>query len=361
MLQSKIEELLQGKAKEINLPTSVYNELLQYRQKVDKEFDGYTVYAQGSLRLGTIIKPYTKTDDSLFDIDLIAENSNLLDGIDPKTFKMQAKKTIDGVIPEDKKPCWSYKIDSRFHVDVVPAKHKGINNSLSWSEHSIDITKRNDNHIYKWDPSNPKGYYYWFKDINHRVFGNSYENIQPIDNYDFNDRQLKRLIRTNLQKAIQVTKWISGKYFDGKQNEDYKPISIILTTLIAGIFDYYDYGNRPELTIETILEDFVSIMEDMKDEKSHLMAESYYSKRNIVKTIKAMSRNDNKWYIPNPTNSAENFADKWNDPIDGAEKVAAFFEFIDYLDKILKNEIELSRALYSTPINKMSERKPYGH
>ena len=366
MLQSKIEELLQGKAEDINIDDEMYAIYLKEKKLLQTKFGkDWELYLQGSVRYGTPIKPYSPNSSvSLdIDIDIVAEHTFLKNNsTTEKDLKLQAEYPISGLKHEEKNPCWRLPYENKFfYIDITPCVLNPKTNGLKWGQYSVDITYKN-NISYVWRSSNPKGYYIWFKEVNKKAHEfalsqltenviNRYQSYQ-IDNF-------KPLIRTNLQKTIQIAKWLRDKYFYSQPNKEYKPISIILTTLITEVFA--KYTERNDISIEELLKNFITIMKTMEQDKQFIF--NSYSKRidRTIDPIKAMYRDNGKWNIPNPTDDSENFANRWNESDGGQERVSAFFEFIDYLDKILKNEIELKRTLYSTPINKMSERKPYGH
>ena len=86
-------------------------------------------------------------------------------------------------------------------------------------------------------------------------------------------------VKTSLQKAIQILKRHRDIYF--KDSSDYKVSSIIITTLVA-----HTYENNPSI---------------------------YLTIKNAIENMKRYIRfQDGKYYISNPVDSQENFADKWN-------------------------------------------------
>jgi hypothetical protein len=114
-------------------------------------------------------------------------------------------------------------------------------------------------------------------------------------------------VRTPLQRSVQLLKRHRDIYFNGK---DDKPISIIITTL-AG----HAYQNEADL-----FDAFFSIINGMTDPKN----------------IKGQY---GKYYIPNPTNPDENFADKWNED---ENLPKAFLTWLGQLKTDVENAIEQS-------------------
>ena len=128
-------------------------------------------------------------------------------------------------------------------------------------------------------------------------------------------------LKTPLQKSIQILKRYRDVQFQNIDEETHiKPISIIITTLAA---TFYNNEDSIFATIESFLRQAKSYIESNK--------------------------NENGYFIIDPSNKAENLADKWNTHPERAE---AFFEFLrcvqnDFNWEKLKimNSIELPRHL----------------
>ena len=286
-----------------NLSTS-YNAVGKYLEE-DDTFKAYrpVVTPQGSLRLGTIIQPITEDGD--IDVDLVFR----LNGKSPiwtqKDIKQLVGKRLkehgtyrDMLDKEEGRRCWTllYRQDSdnakeRYHMDILPSvtdlefnqRYESIR-SREYSQLTVDqiairITdKKNPDYgqstdIAKWLKSNPDGYAIWFA---HKCKSttekreNLFEAIMPIGKY------VKE--KTILQRIVQILKRHRDIMF--KDDED-KPISIIITTLAATAY-------RGE---SSLLEGLVNIISSM---------ESCITK----------DQNGN-YYVGNPVNPKENFADKW--------------------------------------------------
>lgn len=251
-----------------------------------------TMYPQGSFRLGTVIKPFT--DEEQYDIDLVCELNLTKDRITQK----QLKELIGGEIisyaeannmnspPENCKRCWKllYAEGARFHMDVLPAipdgddfgmvlEQKGFTNQ--WSKQAIAITDKthcNYEHLDReWPASNPRGYAEWFKSrMETKTLREALKaHIEDVPIYK---------TRTPLQRAIQLLK--RHRDFMFAEDQDDKPISIIITTLAAHVYNEE----------EDILETLTNIVRGMP---SHIEM-----------------RNGISW-VANPVNPLENFADKW--------------------------------------------------
>ncbi|MCE5340158.1 MAG: hypothetical protein LLF92_03410 [Planctomycetaceae bacterium] len=153
-----------------------------------------------------------------------------------------------------------------------------------------------DKKLRNWQHSNPKGYARWFAERMKAIFQNRKialaesikANVEAVPDYK---------VRTPLQRAVQILKWHRDIYFKDKDN---KPISIIITTLAA-----QSYQNETDLF--EALTNIVNVISDIKRLKN--VSSGYY-------------------YIPNPVNQDENFADKWNE---NPALPLAFFKWLEQL------------------------------
>ena len=166
--------------------------------------------------------------------------------------------------------------------------------------------KEDENSNYEFRQTNPEAYYDWFvkrmeeekKKLTEEYAIRNKMEIVEVPEYK---------IKTTLQIAIEILK----RYRDIKFKEipSIKPISIILTTLMARI--YTGKENVYEL-IEKFSKEYILYIE--KDGNGNVL-------------------------IKNPANENENFADKWpNNP----ERKEAFFKFMNELkEDLVTNRILL--------------------
>lgn len=247
------------------------------------------IYVQGSFALGTAIKPIM---DDEYDVDVVC----LLQLTKTKVSQEQLKRLVGdrlkahnkyNQILEEKRRCWTlnYADSSKFHLDILPAipslsqtlDMETYRNFVFYNE--ILITdKDKDNYCYisdNWQKSNPLDYAEWFKE---RMYTREEkQKLFEIRN-SIKDLPIYRR-KTVLQKVIQLLKYHRNQKYG---NNEHKPISIIITTLAAKAYDGED-----------------NIFEAMK---------------NIVQKMPEFieKRNGEDW-IPNPVDTAENFADKWKE------------------------------------------------
>mgnify|MGYP001565323325 FL=1 len=314
------------------------------------------IYPQGSFRLGTLIKPVT--DEEEYDIDLVCVLDITKNQVSQKQLKeMAGKEIIDYAransmksMPENKRRCWTlnYADGAQFHMDILPAlpdgdsfqnflESKGI--SANWTELAIAITDKthpNYNRIDDdWLCSNPKGYAEWFKyrmktqfDVQIKSFAESIRaSIEDVPEYK---------VKTPLQRAVQILKRHRDKRFLGHKLEEDKPISMIITTLSAKL-----YQNEGDLysTLKNIVEQL--------DAHAALLSPGITLNESL-RSQRLIERNpEGSWYIPNPVNPEENFADRWHE--NDNRKASAFFQWIAWVRN------DLIEILRQADMKKISE------
>jgi hypothetical protein len=201
------------------------------------------VYLQGSFRLGTVVRPYHNDKDGDFDIDQVCELTKYNELKSSEILKndigdrLKENSDYESMLDTEGKRCWTIEYATEnnrpgFHIDILPAL-KSDEGTL----HNIDITHKEDD-IYSWSTSNPKGYYFWFKSKN--AYSTSFIESQrsTIFNankelYEIEENVPKQLFRTSLQRSIQIMKRHRDVHF---VNKDFKPISIIITTITAKVY-----------------------------------------------------------------------------------------------------------------------------
>lgn len=284
------------------------------------------VYLQGSFRLGTVVRPYREDKDGNFDIDQVCELTKFSSHKSSEVLKndigdrLKENDDYNRMLDDEGKRCWTIEYateESRpgFHIDILPAL-KSDEGTL----YNIDITHKEKN-TYSWSTSNPKGYYLWFKSKNTYTSefvesqrGSIFNSNRGL--YNTKEDVPKQLFRTSLQRAIQIMKRHRDVHFS---NKEFKPISIIITTITTQI---YTQNN-----IIGIIDEFINYVLGRNE---FLIKNGYLVKDDILDFSNA------KWLIPNPVDltrpeiERENFADRWNlEP-----KLAnAFFEWSQQLKR----------------------------
>ena len=310
------EKIVQALLEEIQLPDSAYEQSEERYDSLSKwlgnEKSGIKEYEpqvqpQGSFRLGTAVKPQ-KEKDAEYDLDL---TNVCKKGLNPKNItqhqlrELVAKELNSYAMHyglknvEEKNRCCRLNYQSSavdacsFHMDIVPsipATEKTQTNllesyrnfsvqevGLDEAVHAVFITDKRrtdyDQYNANWLLSNPEGYALWFEK---RMQTNEQRTIL------FSEYLKKVTIpawkrKSVLQKIVQLLKWHRDVMF--ADDDDGKPISIIITTLAAKSYR----GN-------SILCDALKQVLD-----------------GLIPAINTVQP-----YVPNPVNPEEDFADKWD-------------------------------------------------
>ncbi len=320
-VKSQINEILSIVVQEIEITPSKYedaeNRYTSVGEWLDREDSSIKlfspeIYVQGSFRLGTVIKPIS--DDGEFDIDSVCvlnlSNEEIsqafLKECVGKEIRLYAQKNNFNKPIKEGKRCWTlnYADNSRFHMDILPAipfeegfSKKLLENSLS-SEYVKDTIAITDNTTDTfrditpiWPISNPKGYTEWFRTRMSITFYKHFSESSELQSiYASVESVPANRIKTPLQSAIQILKRHRDIMFGDKEE---KPISIIITTLSA-----HAYENETN-----ILDAIMNISQKM---------------------LGFIKIKDGEYWIENPVNPLENFADKWKDY---PERKTAFYNW----------------------------------
>ena len=328
MLTNRSNEVLKSILEKIELPEGAYEkaenrykDIGEWLHRPDSSCIEYDplVFSQGSFRLGTAIKP---DSDEEYDLDM---GCNLRQGLSKSQITQEQLKNHVGdelelyrkarAIKEElteKKRCWrlEYADGLSFHMDIVPCipesetgrsvlKQRMVENSRfddalaqNVSELAVSITDNTDLEYRmttnNWRISNPEGYARWFETrmktarevINEREMSFK-ASIDSLPYYQW---------KTPLQQAIQLLKRHRDTMF--KDDDDSKPISVIITTLAAKAYN-------GEVDLASALTNILSRMGDYINDAVPL--------------------------VPNPVNPAEDFADKWYDEGSAKEKLQENF------------------------------------
>lgn len=286
--KEKLSELLAEAAEELDIPDHVYEDatlkyenVAQWLAADDSELHAYSpeIYPQGSFLLGTVVRPLSEKDE--YDIDLVCHLDLKKDQTTQKNLKeivgTRLKKHPNlAKILESLRRCWRLdyppeKEMPRFHMDVLPA----IPN-LELPPTGILLT---DTELTRWQSSNPKAYAKWFRERMRVIL--ELRKAQIAKTYQVSIEEVPDWqVKTSLQRAVQLLKRHRDTFFQG--NLEDRPVSIIITTLAA-----LAYQNQ-----ENVYDALVDIVRDMP---------RFIGKRNGL------------WWLANPVDAKENFADKWNE------------------------------------------------
>lgn len=297
-------------------------------------------YPQGSFSLGTVIKPFSASGTKEYDLDLVVEINEKKANIEPEEVKMIFKKIIDNCIetkkhllPEDNR-CWTLLYDKdNFKLDIVPSVHEeksiilkiaSMDIPMDYVEKSIAITDKKSSGNYSWGKSNPKGYAQWFNDINNPYMIATLENrkkeILNESMANFSESEIEEipelLQRSALQRAIQILKHHRNLYFynlskHDKNLHDYKPASVIITTLCAKIAASFNQTIGATDDIYELISIITSELTEYADLLSHKDSCIFESTRISKEKEVFLTKKENKWSLKNPVNPEDDYTDSW--------------------------------------------------
>jgi hypothetical protein len=299
--ESRLSDLLAAIADELDISEELYEEATLKYEEVgiwlaeDEEGLGrYSpeIYPQGSFRLGTVVRPVSPECD--YDIDLVCHLDLKKESTTQKDLKDMVGKRLKenpefAKILRPSRRCWNLDYRRQFHMDVLP--------SIANVEQLPDGILLTDTELVRWQKSNPKEYANWFRKAMETQFVRKRMVLAEALKANIEDVPEWR-VKTPLQRAVQLLKRHRDVYFAGDYEN--RPISIIITTLAA-----HAYKNQ-----DNVYDALAGLASDMP---------------------KYIECRDGKWWVENPVEPGENFADKWN------EKPARREAFVNWLARIRKD------------------------
>ena len=271
-----------------------------------------TIYPQGSFALGTAIRPL---GDDEYDVDAVCLLERPPDPITQQVLKRlvgdrlrhprsRYRQMLEP--PTGGRRCWTirYADASKFHLDVLPAipddflwlLRLGV--PREWAETAIRLTDRKTWDIDpQWPRSNPKGFAAWFRSRMETQIREA-KSILALDIKAEAEEIPDYEVRTPLQRLVQLLKRHRDIHYNGDAD---KPVSIIITTLAAQAYD--DGANLFDALQKVISEMPTRIVQ-----------------------------REGEWWVANPVNPHENFADKWNEP-GNQRKVSVFHDWLRRLER----------------------------
>ena len=301
-----------------------YKAVGSYLGNMEQELD-INIYPQGSLSLGTMVRPIKEDEEGDYDVDLVCllKNGQHLTAKEMKMIVGQRLSESDrygAMLDEEGKRCWTLQY-SDYHLDVLPCVPRTLQES---TDTKIRLSHKDDYGSYSSCFSNPKAYKEWFIEEMGTVFNQTREQYAAKKNVEIEEIKLFQL-RTPLQIAIQILKRHRDIMFANKDN---KPISIIITTLATKA-----YAGESDI--------FETISNIINKMDSHI---EYDGDGNVL--------------ICNPTMDEENFADKWKDIPEKKDAFHAWMHkarvdiienplnFADGMDSLMEN----MRATFGTKV-----------
>lgn len=239
--------LLANVAEVVDLPPDMYAAAEEQYRLVGQFLadqsggQGWDVYPQGSVRLGTVVRPFT--GDEGFDLDMVCRRNI------EKTSTTQAKlkEEVGDVLAEylganrdvpgvpysctPSRRCWTLHYPVEFHMDVLPAIPNPVTKPTG-----ILLT---DKQLTEWLPSDPIAYASWFRERMATEFlqrktalvAELRKSIEQVPDWQ---------VKTTLQQLVQVLKVHRDLHFLDDLED--RPPSILITTLAA-----YAYNGDSDL------------------------------------------------------------------------------------------------------------------
>ena len=263
------------------------------------------IYPQGSLRLGTAVRPIDVANGHGYDVDLVYRRDLQKESVTRDRLKEDVGRQLAGYIkyvrargdevPEiaPGKRCWTLTYESGFHMDVLPA----IPDTGASATSLGDPLLISDATLAQWQPSNPEGFALWFEQRQGPLLVEKRRALAREANVDVDGIPVYA-VPTPLRQAVQLLKRHRDIHF--REQYEKRPASIIITTLAASC-----YANEP-----SVLAALSGIIEGMR----HALLQN---RRNGV------------YWVPNPTNPQENFAERWALDPEAASRFLAWLTSVE--------------------------------
>lgn len=274
-----------------------------------------------------------------------------------------------------------------FSIDLVPAVSdsdsekaalltKGLTPQIV--DTSIAIPRQNSEKSYRWISNNPKGFKKWFDEINapFLMYAPKYAE-RGIFEITTAEELPNEVRRSALQRVIQILKYQRDAYYSKlSDGDDIKPISALITTMVSRIASNYGKKN---CSVFELLEYVLNRLE-MCIHQTEMTFEQYALRYD---NSPVLSYKNGKWNVPNPADSDDNLANKWNED----ERIPkSFFKWVTAIKKdlfevltqkddnqfgvVLENSFanydpnnpiikKYRKARIATPINASTASKPY--
>lgn len=307
--------LLEAAAESLDIDPRLYEEaILKYEDigtwlaHADSDLREHTpnIFPQGSFRLGTMVRSICPNHDH--DIDLVCRLSIGKNNVSKAELKKmigdQLKKRADlREILSESRRAWTLEYRRQFHLDVL--------STIPNVERPPSGILLPDKGFQLWQKSDPIAYAEWFYDRMRVIYRKKQAalaeelqaNIEEVPYWQ---------VRTPLQRVVQILKRHRDLYF--QKDLENRPVSIIITTLAA-----LAYRNQPDI--------FEALIDCLKT------LSNYIEKRGA------------KWWVKNPVEPDENFAERWNEY---PERQEAFFKWLDQANE------DFTEAARQTGISKIA-------
>lgn len=229
------------------------------------------IYPQGSMALGTTVKPI----EGPHDLDFVLQLSRDHNGVDPVAlikalYGFLRQNGTYGPMTSLKNCCVRVEYADEFYMDVLPA----CRNAAAGGS----CIKVPDRAVKGWADSNPLGYIEWFKQKSRKLLVERLlEKAAPVP------AQQAVAEKKTLQLVVQLMKRRRDLYH--ADDPDLAPISVVLTTLAADA-----YCGEPSVSkaLTSVLGAIVQRIEDSR------------------------RRGEEHLHVCNPSNVAEDLTERWD-------------------------------------------------
>ena len=301
-------QLPDNKYDEIKNSYNAISEYISNNNELAQDVD-CNIYYHGSFAINTVIKPLRGDD---FDLDMIVEFDYSKRSMSASEFYNMFYETFSTGRYKDMLEKYRNNVrlnyNTNYHFDIMPSVPLSYNSPAL----SVPDAKRRG-----WVIRSPKTFIEWFNNQINKVQGYK---VKTFDNrriiMESTVTPLKKPapyeMTPTLIRVVQLLKRMKDIYFRDYEG-DREPQSIVVTTLAA---KYYN----GELSV-------------------------YDALLNIVKKMKQLYDNNNRFVVPNPSYPNEIFTEKWPRHIEYYDNYRDFIYFVDSRIKCLVSSNEPKKAL----------------
>ena len=315
------ELLLLMAAEDISLSENQYQtieERYAYLKEImdasdDPLLQGAHIFVQGSIGLRTTVLPSKEAEGFMKTIDADAVvllphagKASALEVLNSIKNRFTDGSRVSAPIQELRRGVRIVYADENpgFHIDITPARCAAGNTECDGSG-NLEVPDR----YIGWKCSSPKDYSDWLdqvclKRIQFSMAAMDSISIREAASQDSLPEFRDYKSSSPLQAAIKLLKRHRDEWAIQTGNEDYRPISAIITTLAAQAYNLLaENENDNAGPYLNIILGIIDLMPDFIGQHS-----GYY-------------------YVLNPCDKNENFAEKWNRPKEGVEYKKAFYDW----------------------------------
>lgn len=238
---------------------SAYKAVNDVFDKDEEFFKDYTVnvYAQGSLIIGTTIKPLSGKE---FDLDILLKVDDSCWNHTPKeiydeVYRVLSEHGTYSPLLQKKNRCIRINYNSDFHMDILPGCKITTDNTR--------VMIPNDKTLKDWSRTDPKSYANWFLNIakKHQSQFMLTERFNMLVEAKVETEDLPRdvYVKSPLQRTVQIVKRYRDLYYDNRDLAKTPAISsVVLTTILAQSYS-------EELSIQLALKSALIKLKNLAD------------------------------------------------------------------------------------------------